>query len=41
MENRGGSQFFETFKRVGREKRGKQKREGHKKVSHCDHKGML
>ena len=41
VENRGGSQSFEPFKREGYEKKRPEKREGHKKLSHHDGKGML
>ena len=41
MESRGWSQFFEPFKKEGHEKNRQQKKEDYKKLSHCDHKGML
>ena len=41
LENRGRSQSFEPFKREGHEQNRQQKKEGHKKLSHCDHKGIL
>ena len=37
VEKRRVSQFFELFKREGHEKN----REGHKKLNHCDHRGVL
>ena len=41
MEDGGGSQFFESLKRQGHGKNMQKKGEGHRKLSHCDHKGIL
>ena len=41
MENRGGLQFFEPFKREGYEKKMRGEEGGSRKISHHDLQGML